>query len=210
MTIKGTVEGFKCDEKQGRKGKYYSVGVKVNGQWYNGLSNKQLADCNGKVVSFDTVENGEYVNIDFKSFSVSATAPAPEKREGKAYSAGGGGGNGLAGVKVGHAINNAVVLAAAKGDTSLKTIYNLAVDIIALGVALEGRFEGIVATAGDRLKQANGAAPAPAEKAEAPAPKAKAKAKAKPAPEPEPEPEPETEAAEVLDTQPDFDDDIPF
>ncbi len=207
--VKGTVEQVSQKEEQGRKGKYYKIGLKIEGDWYNGINNKKVSVEEGDLVSFATEQNGEYENINFKSLKVSETAEAPERPSKSAGSTSGkgsySGSGGNSGIKVGHAINNAVLLAIAAKDTSLKAIYGHAVDILTMSVALEQRFDGIVTKATEKLAEAKPAAKTPKAKDPEPEPeevkpKAKPKAAAK-KPEPEPE-EPENGPA--------FDDDIPF
>lgn len=225
-TVKGVVQAVKdAGPKKGKYGTQYRISLKVDDEWYGGFFGKSaeaLGLEEGKLVTFDVVYNGEYKNIETKTLKVSDSQEAPKKQAastggssgsaGKAYS---GGNN--AGIKVGHAINNAVQLAIAAKTTDLKSIHGLAVDIIALSVKLEGQFEQIVASAAARLAKASGAEPqqeAPAEQ-----PKAKPAAKAKPAPKKAPPPPPEPEADDTASEnddpptdpgEPDFDDDIPF
>lgn len=104
---------------------------------------------------------------------------------------GGGGNSGLAGIKVGHALNNAVQLAIAEGNWTSEGIREHAETILRLSVKLEADYESII----------SGDGPEPvADNAKTTAPK-----KRKPAKKAEPEPEPEEE----VDEDPDADD-IPF
>lgn len=228
--VKGTIQAVTCKEgnEHPTYGKSWMTRIKVNEEWYGGFTKKtaeELGLVKGKLVSFTWSENGEYKNFDPKSLSVSqaaASAPAasaPAAGGSRAYS---GGNN--AGIKVGHAINNAVQLAIKTGDITLKAIHGHAVDIIALSVKLEGQFDQIVAKAAERIQKAGANAGTPA--AEAPAPAATGKTAApkatrkKAAPAPAPvappveEPEPDSEEAPPVEAPaegPSFDDDdIPF
>lgn len=226
--IKGVAEAVSSKEGKPhpKYGVSYQTSIKVNGVWYGAFTKKsaeQLGLAKDRLVSFTWVENGEYKNFDPKSLSVSTTqgtdstptasGSAPTKA---AYS---GGSN--SGIKVGHAINNAVQLAVAKGDTSLKAIHGHAVDIITLSVKLEGQFDRIIAVAQKKLAEATEGKPdvaasaTPAKAASSPktepaAKTAKAKAKPAPAPEPEPEAEEDVPAPDETSAEPEFNDDIPF
>lgn len=228
-SIKGVLEAVKCVEgaDHPKYGISYQISLKVDGEWYGGFTKKDADDLGlekGRVVSFNTIQKGKYVNFDPKSLVVSKTAEAPAS-SGKASGGKSGsysGGNN-AGIKVGHAINNAVALVAAGKvpveGSLLRTLHATAVQIIALSVKLESQFDAIVGKAGevyDKNTTENSAAEAPPTQASS-GKKATTKSKAgkKPAPpppEPEPEPEDDDDAPPVQEpeSEPDFDDDIPF
>lgn len=224
--VKGTIEAVSCKEgnEHPTYGKSWQTSIKVNDVWYGAFTKKDadgLGLSKGKLVTFTFTENGKYKNFDPKSLVVSASqaAPAAAPAAGKSGYSGNYGSNG-AGIKVGHAINNAVQLAIAKGDTSLKAIHGHAVDILALSVKLEGQFEQIVARsdsviqkAGANAGQPAAEAPAPAATGKTAAPKTRKKAAA-PTPPPPPAAEVEEEAPPVevpAQAEPSFDDDdIPF
>lgn len=216
--IKGTIEAASCKEGNDhpKYGMSYQTSIKVKGEWYGAFTRKtaeELGLGKGKLVSFTFTENGKYKNFDPKSLAVStSTAPAAASTSTSTSSGSAPARSGFneAGVKVGHAINNAVQLAIANKATDLKSIHGLAVDILTLSVKLESQYEKVVTVAKKKMDEAT--APA-AEPEEAPAPKPKAKPAAKAKPKPEPEPEVEEEAPPAPPEQaaePDFDDDIPF
>ncbi len=219
--IKGTVESVKAENVAGKYGPQVKASIKVDGSWYGGFFKPAQWPTNvaqGCVVVFETKQNGEYVNIVPGTVQVSETAAVPDKADKPVRSAySGSGSSSTAGIKVGHAINNAVQLAIANKDTSLKAIYGHAVDVLSLSVALEGRFEGIVAAASERLKpQAQpgnvpAAAPSATPESAAPSPEPAPVKKAAPKPKAKSEPAPaQQEPALPATTGPMFDDDIPF
>ena len=228
--VKGTIGAVSCKEGNDhpKYGKSWVTSIKVNDEWYGAFTKKtadELGLEKGKLVSFTWSENGKYKNFDPKSLSVAQQQATTSGTVGgsaapKTGYSGSFGGN-TAGIKVGHAINNAVQLAIASKDTSLKAIHGHAVDILALSVKLEGQFEQIVGKADAVLAKANANVGTPASEAAAPAVTGKAaapktkkvKAAAAPTPPPVEEPEPTEEEAPEVETpaEPSFDDDdIPF
>lgn len=223
--IKGIIEA--ANDKGAIKGKFgtqYRVSIKVDGEWYNGFMNKSAESLGleeGRLVTFTAVQKGDFLNIDPKSLKVS---PAPAEASGSKAPAQGkpaySGNSSTAGIKVGHAINNAVNLAIAEGKTDLRTIHTHAARILALSVKLEAQFPTIVGKADEIYAKATGEAEqsAPAEKASSAegkkTTKAPAKKKAAPPPPPEEEEEEgegeEADQPDEQDSGPSFDDDIPF
>lgn len=220
--VKGIVQKFYDNGTQdGKWGVQYKVAIEVAGTKYSAFLAKPAATLGlavGKQVEFAYTENGQYKNMDAKSLKISE-APAQQAAPAQRASAPAAANNQQAGIKVGHAINNAVQLACAKGDTSLLTIHSLAADILALSVKLESQYGQIVGHAEERYQARVTANPTPAEQP-APEPAAAAPVKAKatrktaakatpqpePTPAPEPQPEPQPEPAQ----QDEWVDDIPF
>lgn len=222
MSVKGVVQKFKdAGPQKGKFGIQHRISLQVEGEWYSGFFGKSAESLklrDGCVVSFTYTEKGDFKNIDVKSLQVSEPAEQPAKVDAPAATSKPAYRSGDAGIKVGHAINNAVQLGVAAGKTDIKSLHGFAVDILTLSRKLEGQYEQIVAVADKKIAAGTvGAAPAeksaatPEKAAETPKPKAKPgpKPKPKPAPEPEPEYEEQEETAEP-DAEPDFDDDIPF
>lgn len=179
--IKGIVQAVACEDVTGKFGPQKKVKIKVGDAWYSGFIKPSEWPTpplrEGDTVAFEVVRRGEYDNIK-APISVATSVPNPAvKGQSSAYS-----GSNLAGVKVGHALNNAVQLAIASGDTSLKTIYDHAVTILNVGYELENRFDSIIKAAAERKHAA-------AEKVKA-------------VPKVEPTPAPATDT--------DFDDEVPF
>ncbi len=227
ITIKGVAEAVSCKEGNDhpKYGMSYQTSIKVKGEWYGAFTKKtadELGLEKGKLVSFTYTENGKYKNFDPKSLAVSTTS-TPSAASGSASAPARTGFN-EAGVKVGHAINNAVLLAVANKDTSIKAIHGFAVDILTLSVKLDGQYDKIIAVAKKKIAAAaegnaeGAAASAPDENPAASSPKTAtakktpAKPAAKKAPEPEPEEQQEEEVPPAVAqfAEPDFDDDIPF
>lgn len=165
--IEGVVEQASCKQASDAKSKYgasYQIGLKIDGEWFNGLSKKTAEDLGlgpDADVGFETYEKNGYTNIDMKSLEVyeeSDDPPEVKKDAGRGNRQGGGrkssGGSakqgsapkrdGNAGMAVGHAINNAVHLAVADGDTSLEHIHSLSTKIIALSIKLQGQYSDLV------------------------------------------------------------------
>lgn len=227
--IKGVAEAVSCKEGNDhpKYGKSYQVSIKVDDEWYGAFTKKtadQLGIGKGRLVSFTYTENGKYKNFDPKSLVVSESAETASGKSttgGNAYS----GSTGSAGIKVGHAINNAVALVASGKvpveDSILRTIHGQAVRILALSVKLEAQFNTIIASAEDVYAKATDSSSINEPTATASVPKraAKTRAKAKPAPVQEPDPEQQQDDDEddlppdmpqEVEAEPDFDDDIPF
>lgn len=191
----------------------FRTSIKLDdGEWY-GLGGGKKPEVNIKhdggwhtLAEGDTVEvfyqvNGKYRNA--KRSTITLKEAGEGGNSGGRPAAGGGnkntavagkaggtrqGGNQLAGIKVGHALNNAVNLAIAEKDLSLSNIRVHAENIIRLSAELEADFEKITAS------------PEPvADNAKTEKPKRKAPAK-KSNPDPDPD--------EFEDDK--FDDDIPF
>lgn len=215
--IKGTVE--QVSSKKGsthpKYGVSYSVGIKIDGEWYNGFFKKDAAALGleaGVLVSFEVVQKGDYLNIDPKSLTVAEAGERQPASTGTKAAPRSGGGYNEAGVKVGHAINNAVQIAVAQGITgkdgkvNLKAIHGIALDILILGVRLEQQYQGAIEAAKAKFAEQDQGqqeqppedAPPPKEKA---APKGKAAANKAP-PKQTPPPAQQQDAFE--------DDDIPF
>lgn len=194
--VKGVIESLKDDGgKKGRFGVQHRVSLSINGEWYSGFFNKSaesLRLAEGKLVKFDVVEKNGYKNIDTKSLQVSTSAPVSV-----AARPGGSGNSTIEGATVGNALNNAVLMAIAMGDTSPANIHRLA---------------GIIVTVGQKVRagELEPAVEAPA--ASSAKPKPATRAKPKPSPEPEPDEGfddgPEGEDEPAFDD--DFGDDIPF
>lgn len=218
--ISGVVQAVSEKENKHPKfGTSYKIGLKIDDSWYGAFfkqSAAKLGCVEGATATFDTEQNGEYENIVPKSLKIEA----PEEGAADDAPAKSAGGKkpwaGERGTKIGHAINNAVNIAAAAGEANnLKAIHGYACDILALAVVLEGQYDRILESAAERVKAKTGTTakaadpePEPSvvpEKVEAPkqkaeAPKKAAPAKAKPAP---------AKAAPPQDDD-GFDDDIPF
>lgn len=207
-TIKGTVEAVKDDG--GSKGKFgfqHKLGIKIDGDWYGGWTKKSAEDLGieeGRTVSFEFTENGQYKNFVEKTIKVSKSTESAPAAAGKPTAAKA---DYTAGVKVGHAINNAVLLAIAAKTTDMESIGKIAVDVLKLSARLESAYPAIADAANKAAAAKTKAAAPPAEEeqeeeqeeAPAPPPKktaAKSKAPAKAAPPPA------DDAG--------FDDDIPF
>ena len=86
----------------------------------------------GDYVEFEFSKNGNYQNINDSTFK----KVDPPKNKPK-----GGGGYNELGVKIGHAINNAVQIAAAAGDTDINNIESIAFDIYDLSLRMESQLK---------------------------------------------------------------------
>lgn len=206
------VHSTELDEED-RFGNTYRTSIKLDdGEWY-GLGGGKKPDVSIKhnggwhtLAEGDTVEvvykvNGKYRNAKRSTLTLEeagegggSSNQSSNRGSGSSGSVAGkggaarSGGNQLAGIKVGHALNNAVNLAIAEKDLSLSNIRLNAENIIRLSAELEADFDNITAD------------PAPvADNAKTEKPKRKAPAKKKAEPEPEPE-----------DDDDRFDDDVPF
>jgi hypothetical protein len=217
----GVIEAVSEKEsKHPRFGTSYKIGVKIDGTWYGAFFKQSAAKLGleeGATVSFKTVMNGDYENIEPKSLSVDEAAPAQEAGDDAAPAKAAGGKKpwaGEKGTKIGHAINNAVNIAAATGEAgNLKAIHAYACDILALSVVLESQYDRILGSAAERVKAKTGTpattpSPDPKEQPEPPVEKAKPEPKkpaaakpAKAAPVKAPDPAEDNHG---------FDDDIPF
>jgi hypothetical protein len=225
MSVKGTLQDLSDKESDGKWGKQWRIGLKVDGSWYSAFCKappSKLGLAVGKTVEFSTEVKGEYENWLPKTLIVSDgpavveedasndDAPAKPATGRKTPWAG------EKGTKIGHAINNAVQIACSLGTAGdLAAIHKLTCDILALSVVLEGQYDRIIESAAERVKArqegttaATAPAPTPAAPAaEKPAKAAAAKPAAKPAPKaPVKAPDPEEESA----ANPAFSDDIPF
>lgn len=183
--ITGTIERVASKPKETKYGKAYSIGIVVEGEWYNFMDKKdanQLGLEEGASATFVYNDDDYGHKINGKTLKVAESATRktvpPSKR------AGGFTSSGNAGVACGHAINNAVQMAVADGDTTTENVYEHAVTILKLSVLLQGQYDKIVASVND-------------------------KPKAKPEPKPEPEVEQEVEQ-EQEEEEVDFSDEIPF
>lgn len=218
MKVEGTIEQvYDNGPKKGRFGTQHRITIVVDGERYSGFFSKSaeaLGLEEGKTASFTATQNGEYWNVDTKSLKVSGPSKPSGKPSGKPQSYSG---SGNAGIKVGHALNNAVNLAIADGDLTVDNIHRHAVRILALSVKLESQFDNIIEMAPKVLQackeEEKGSEESPESEPEAPPPskakskKAPAKSKAKAVPPPE---EDEEEGEDVGDEEPAWDDDIPF
>lgn len=198
---KGLITRVSSKENAPNKfGKSWKIGIQLDevDTWYNISFAKKDAEAlglvKGRVVSFEYSTDDYGNKIDPKTIEVSREA-APAKAAASGGAPAGKSWSGEKGVKVGHAINNAVQLAIASGDLELKNIHKFAVNILTLSVKLEGQYEAIIAKATDKAEPA----PAPATDPAPAKPATKPKAAPKKA---EPAPAPEADAFE--------DDDIPF
>lgn len=229
MSVKGILQ--EVGEFQNDHPKYgisYRLVLTVDGEKYSAFvkqSAKKLGLVKGKLVTFSTETKGDYENWLPKTLQISepaesdlpaddATDEAPAAKPAAKKTPWAG----EKGVKIGHAINNAVLITNAAGAAgSLKAIHAAACDILALSVVLEGQYDRIIESAAERVKAKTGA-PATAETPEpeqevppAPAPKPKAaaaKPAAKPAaakPKPVQAPDPNPDATDAG-----WDDAIPF
>lgn len=153
---KAIIEAVKDDG--GSKGKFgwqHKIGIKVGGEWYGGWTAKSAEDQGlevGRLVSFEATENGQYKNFVAKTLKVSkSTEPAPSgaAAAGKPTAAKT---DYQAGVKVGHAINNAVALAIAAKTTDIESIGKLAISILKLSKRLEDAFPTVMGAAKPEAK----------------------------------------------------------
>lgn len=219
--IKGIVE--QVNDRGAKKGRYgiqHQISIKVGGDWYGGFTKKSAEDMGleeGKLVTFTATQSGDYLNFDAKTLKISSSPDSQGSSKAKASSGGSvGGSSSQAGIKVGHAINNAVQLAIAEGKAGdLKHIHKRAVGILALSVKLEAQFGGVVDKADEiyaKLTEEDSTQDEqPAEPKAETKGKTKPKAPAKKAAPPPPPPEDEDEdEGEQEDEGPTFDDDIPF
>lgn len=199
-SVKGLVEGVSI--KPTKKPGFFKVGLKVDGQWYNAFTKRgNEDDYRGRLVQFDFTVDDYGNKIDTASLKV---AKAPVEAAPVKASGGGRIASIESGIAVGHAINNAVQLAIANGNTSFENIRLLAENVLELSVHLNRDYLLIVEAAkhSEPEEQPEPEAPAPTPPPAKPAPKAAPKkaapkAAAKPAPTP---PGDETE----------WEDDIPF
>lgn len=219
--IKGIIE--QVNDRGAKKGRYgiqHQISIKVGGDWYGGFTKKSAEDMGleeGKLVTFTATQSGDYLNFDAKTLKVSSSAGTQSSSsKGKTSSGSAGGSSSQAGIKVGHAINNAVQLAIAEGKTGdLKHIHKRAVGILALSMKLEAQYAGVVDKADEIYAKLTEEDSTEAEQAAEPKAgtkgKTKPKAPAKKAAPPPPPPEDEDEDEDEQDDEgPTFDDDIPF
>jgi len=183
--INGVIEKVysKAGNPHPKYGISYNVGITVNGERYSAFLKQDASALGlevGKTVSFSAVQSGEYLNFDPKSLKVSSGASVQNTSSAPAAAAKPYAGD--KGVKIGHAITNAVNLAIAAGAFTNKAIYDRAIDILLISAKIDARYEAIVATNQEALVEK------PVESAK---PKAAQKPKAEPAPPklaPEPDP----------------------
>lgn len=212
MSVEGYLQVVKdAGPSKGKYGTQYRISIKVEEEWYSGFfakSAESLGLEEGRLVTFDYTEKGDFKNVDTKSLKVSTTVAPATATGGRKINPE---------YAVGRWVNGAVALVQSGRVDDLK-------QGILLCAAAEQwatvHFERILADSkglditGGKDQPAAEAPSVPASKPKAAA--TKPKAKATPAPEPIPEPEPEpafdepAEEASDAEAEPEFSDDIPF
>ena len=230
--IKGVAEKVWDNGKtKGRFGWQHRITIEVDGERYSGFFKKSADELGleeGSFVQFSYTENGEYKNIDVKTFECSEGADddtppprrsAPPTSGRKGATSGGKPTDMDRRIAIGQAVNNAIELYSNGMVKDLRAGLKTAIELRAVAEHFYDKLlAGVdVATALKAAPEQQDAAPEEAKDKPASGRKGKAAAtdKAKPArrraaPPPPPEPDPEPEQEDDAGDPEGFDDDIPF
>lgn len=184
--IKGVVS--RVSAKQNSRG--YTMGLCINDNWYNLFDKYDTsAKFRDKLVSFDYTEDDRGFKKVNPNSMVVAEPEASRPTTGTAAPTSRAYTSNETGIKVGHALNNAVQLAIADKDTSEGNILDRAEQILSLSVSLEKDFSRIVSEAKEGNVKKQEAPPTPVRRGR----------------------KPNAAKQEVVaESSDDFDDDLPF
>ena len=138
--ITGAVEAVSSQEKRAKGGIMYRIGIKVGGEWYNQFKKTKPTVQKGDEVTFTwkQTEYGKDIDGDLLVTEAGESSTGDGRPASSAKAPAGRGNSFDSGIKVGHALNNAVALVVAgtvkpaKGKTTIETIENVAWQIIKL------------------------------------------------------------------------------
>jgi hypothetical protein len=223
--INGIIERVKDNgPTKGKFGTQYRISLSVEDEWYSGFFSKSADRLNieeGNTCTFSYSVNGEYKNIDTKTFKVTGAAEdsqgeddddaaaAPSlKPTAKTYVTS----PSILGQIKGNALTNGVQMAIASGKLDAEAVFNFSMLVLAVSAKLDKVVERVLASPEQTISYLSGLSE---EKQPEPVPTHGPKpvaAASKPKAAPPPKPEPVVDPDPISPEHPfeGFSDDLPF